>query len=250
MPLSNKLLMELKQGIDDFGLIEPWDKIMVWVSGWKDSLALLDLLVKYKRYFKVNFEIVAVYIVPKVPEIIVLSNPLEEIFASYWDEITYYIKELNIPKDSKLLDWIIEMKTCQWCTYTRRITFFKLSEKIWANKLTFGHHKDDIVDTIFLNIVKGKNMNAMPILNVMERWDLTIVRPMCYIREKDIISYCNINNITPLQAKCPLDWESFRTDIRDAIDELERKFPGFVDNFFEAYKKKIPLIDTKWMNRK
>ena len=109
-------------------MIEPWDKIMIWVSWWKDSLALLDLLVKYKRYFKVDFELMAVYVVPKIPDIIILSDKLEQIFKSYWDDITYKIQEMKFPKWSKILQWIEEMKTCQWCTYSRRVTFLS-SEK-------------------------------------------------------------------------------------------------------------------------
>ena len=105
---------------------------------------------------------------------------------------------------------------------------------------------DDMVDTIFLNVVKWKNLNTMPVYNMMTKWDLAIIRPMLYIRENDIIDYCKINWITPLSSDCPLDWESFRTDIRDAIDDLEVKFPGFVENFFEAYKKKLPIVDKKW----
>lgn len=249
MSITNKLLLETLRWIKEFNLIENWDKVMVWISWWKDSLTLLDLLVKIRRYFDIKFDIIAMYIVPKIPEIKILSEELIKIFEWYWDEITYIIKEMNIPKESKLLKWIEEMKSCQWCTYTRRITLMKVAEKLWATKITFGHHMDDIVDTIFLNIVVWKNMKPMPVLNIMQKWDIAIIRPMVYVREKDIITYCKINWINPLSAWCPLDWESFRTDIRDAIDWLESKFPWFVENFFESYTKLLPIIDDKAKNK-
>lgn len=241
---NNKMLMDTLTWIREYNMIEKWDKVIVAISWWKDSLALLDLLVKIRKYFFNNeFEIFAVHVVAEVPDINDITDPITEHFKRYEWEITPIVKRMKIPENSKLRKWVDEWLTCQWCTYSRRMTFFKMAEDLWITKIAYWHHKDDIVDTIMMNITNGSTMNPMPAFNMMKRWNMAIIRPMVFIREKDIIKYWKINNLVPINSCCPLDWVSYRTTIRDTIDILEERHPGFVNKFFDAYRKKLSLKD-------
>lgn len=242
---KNKMLMDTLKWVEEFNMIEKWDRIIIWISWWKDSLTLLDLLVKIKKYFFNNeFEIFAVHVIPEVPDVKNIGKELEEYFKKYEWEITPVIKEMKIPKWSKLRSWIDEWVTCQWCTYARRMTFFKMADEIRATKIAYGHHMDDFVDTVMLNIVNGSTMNPMPAFNMMKRWNMAIIRPMIYLRENDIMRYCKESFINPIDACCPLDWKSFRTNVRDTIDILEDRHPWFVKKFFDAYQKKMSIVDN------
>lgn len=238
------MLMDTLAWIQEYNMIEKWDRVIVAISWWKDSLALLDLLVKIRKYFFNNeFEIFAVHVVAEVPDINDISDPLTEYFKKYEWEITPIIKRMQIPKNSRVRKWADEWLTCQWCTYSRRMTFFKMAEELNINKIAYGHHKDDIVDTIMMNIFNGSTMNPMPAFNMMKRWNMAIIRPMVFIREHDIVKYWKIHDLVPINACCPLDWESFRTDVRETIEMLEKRHPRFVDKFFNAYRKKLSLKD-------
>lgn len=241
---NNKMLMDTLSWIQEYNMIEKWDRVIVAISWWKDSLALLDLLVKIRKYFFNNeFEIFAVHVVAEVPDVNDITDPISEHFKRYEWEITPIVKRMKIPENSKVRKWVDEWLTCQWCTYSRRMTFFKMAEELNINKIAYWHHKDDIVDTIMMNIFNGSTMNPMPAFNMMKRGNMAIIRPMVFVREHDIIKYWKINDLVPINSCCPLDWESFRTDVRETIDILEKRHPRFVDKFFDAYRKKLSLKD-------
>jgi tRNA(Ile)-lysidine synthase TilS/MesJ len=182
-------------------------------------------------------------VVAEVPDINDITDPILEHFKRYEWEITPIVKRMKIPEWSKLRKWVDEWLTCQWCTYSRRMTFFKMAEDLWITKIAYWHHKDDIVDTIMMNIVNGSTMNPMPAFNMMKRWNMAIIRPMVFLREHDIIEYWKRNDLVPINACCPLDWVSFRTTVRDTIAILEERHPWFVNKFFDAYRKKLSLKD-------
>lgn len=241
---NNQMLMDTLSWIKEYNMIEKWDKVIVAISWWKDSLALLDLLVKIRKYFfNSEFEIFAVHVVAEVPDINDITDTITEHFKRYEWEITPIVKRMKIPDWSKLRKWVDEWLTCQWCTYSRRMTFFKMAEDLWITKIAYWHHKDDIVDTIMMNITNGSTMNPMPAFNMMKRWNMAIIRPMVFIRENDIIKYWKRNNLVPINSCCPLDWISYRTKVRETIDILEERHPGFVNKFFDAYRKKLSLKD-------
>lgn len=237
MSIVEKLKKRTYAWMKDFEMIVNWDKVMIAVSWGKDSLAMLDILTQIKKHSDLDFEIVAVYVIPQIPWIKVLSDKLEEIFKSY--EIDYIIKEMNIPTNSELKKWIEDANTCQWCSYTRRICLMKLAEEIKATKIAYWHHMDDIVDTLFLNISVGRRMDIMLPFNPMKKWDLAIIRPMTYLREDDIIKYCNVKWIVPLSADCIVSNKSNREKIRDVVDNLEIQLPWFIENTFHAYISKF-----------
>lgn len=242
MGIVQRLRKRTYSWIDDFSMISNWDKVLVCVSGWKDSLAMLDILSNIQKSSNLRFSIIAVYVIPEVPWIINLWDKLKKIFNSYWVE--YIIQKMNIPKESKLKDWIEQATSCQWCTYTRRITLYKLAEQIKADKIAYWHHMDDIIDTLFLNISVWRRMDIMLPVNKMRKWDFSVIRPMTYLREKDIIKYCDKLWLAPLDSSCPLDKISNREKIRKVVDDIEKNIPNFVEKMFFAYKSKCWMKDN------
>lgn len=239
MNITDKLFKKTLAWIHDFNMIKNWDRVIAAISWWKDSLAMLDLLVKLQKHSPFKFELIAVYVVPQVPWILHLWEKLKEIFEWYW--IDYVIKEMQIPAESKLKEWIEELKSCQWCSFTRRITLFKLAEELKATKIAYGHHKDDIVHTFFMNVNASRRLKIMPCVNRMKKWDFRLIRPMVYIREQEVINYCSRNNIIPLSAQCPLAKVWWREKMKNIVHTLEEQLPDFVDNLFDAYIKKIGI---------
>ncbi len=236
--IENVIQKKIIAAIDDFDMIQNGDKILVAVSGWKDSLTLLDMLLWLKnKYQRRKFDIVAMYVVPQIPGYKHFHDQLENEFKKR--NVEYIIHHMKIPEDSKLHKWLQKEKPCQWCSYSRRISFFKIAEKIGANKLAYWHHMDDAIDTLFLNIHIGTNLNIMKAVNKLEKGDLTIIRPLIYVRESEIIKYFMSKKFKVFACGCPVIKNSERMKIRKVVDEIEEKLPWFVERMFWAYKKKL-----------
>lgn len=220
-----------------FELIQPKDKIIVAVSGGKDSLVLFDLLYHAWKFEILDFQLFPVYVVPQIEWIKTYKNEIENIFKSYWIECI--IQNMQIPTNSNLNNWLKWKKPCQWCSYTRRITLFKLAEKMKANKIAYGHHMDDIVTTIFMNVKNYKRLKIMPPLNKIRKGDFSIIRPLSLIREGEIVKYIKKKDFKPLKADCPREknWERKKT--QKVIEKIEEEMPFFVNNFFESYIKRL-----------
>ncbi len=236
MSLEKKLLKKLGQAIFDFDMFQDWETILLWVSGGKDSMVLGYLLSQFLKYSKVKFKIKAIYM---------FKDFLIDCDINFLEKQKYFEEELGIPlekvviklpKDSKVNEWLGQ--SCQRCAYARRISMFKLCEKYWATKIVYGHHLDDIVVTSFMNMIQGRNLQIMPPKNKMRSGDITFVRPMAYIREKDILKFAKQKNIPFSACNCPVwtDWR--RNKIKhEIIWENEKIIPEFTENIFWALIK-------------
>jgi len=153
----------------------------------------------------------------------VLNIPLEKV-------------TVKLPEDSKVNDWL--GLSCQWCAYARRISMFKLCEKYWATKIVYWHHLDDIVVTAYMNMIEWRKLQIMPPKNKMKIWDITFIRPMAYIREKDILNFANQKQIPYSSCNCPVwtDWN--RNKIKhEIIWANEKIIPKYTENIFWALIK-------------
>ncbi|MEF2175290.1 MAG: ATP-binding protein [Candidatus Absconditabacteria bacterium] len=235
--LVNLVRKKVVGGILKFGMIQNGDKIIVAVSGGKDSLALLDVLAHLQHNSQFKFELIPVYIVPQVPGIKIFEQELIQVFKSY--NLDYIIQPMEIPPTSKLKEGIESGQTCQWCTYARRIALFKLTERIGATKIAYGHHMDDIITTLFMNVDSSNRLKIMPPVNKMRKGDFSIIRPLARIRESDIVKYGNILGLVPLKAECPLEKISKRKKVSQLLGKIEEEMPHFVEKMFNAYINKI-----------
>lgn len=236
MSLEKRLLKNLRNAICDFDMIEEWETVILWVSWGKDSMVLWYLLSQYRKYAKIKFEVKAIYIF-KSFLIDCDINFLEK--KKYFDEELWIPLEkidIKLPEDSKLINWVGQ--SCQWCAYARRIAMFKLCEKYWATKIMYWHHMDDIVVTAIMNMTQWRKLKIMPIKNKMHLWDITFIRPMAYIREKDILKFAEMKEIPYSWCNCPVWTDGRRNKIKhEILWANEKVIPDYVENTFWALAK-------------
>lgn len=234
MNLEAKTRKKIVQAINDFSMIKDWDKIILWVSGGKDSMLLAYMLSEVRKRRQNKFEIRGVYIYKKfLIRCEVDFKEKEEFFKKIW--IPLETVEINLPEDSKLNDWV--WVSCQRCSYARRIAMMKLATKRGYNKIAFWHHMDDEVITLYMNILEWRRFKIMDPINKMDKMDVTFIRPLSYVREKDIIELCKILEIPFTPCLCPV-WEKWRRkEVKLLLDDIEKKEPGFIEKTFTSVMK-------------
>jgi len=234
--LEKKLLKKLRKALSDFQMIKEWETILLWVSWWKDSMALWYLLNEYRKAAKEKFEIRWVYIFKEF--LIDCDINFEEKRKYFEEELNIPLEKVNIklPEDSKLNEWV--WQSCQWCAYARRIAMFKLCQKYNATKICFWHHMDDIVVTSMMNMIEGRKLKIMPLVNKMSKWDVTFIRPMAYIREKELVNLVKQKEIPYSPCNCPVWDDTMRNKIKFwIVRENEKNFPKYTENIFWALIK-------------
>ncbi len=245
--LHNKIRKNMLSAISKFWMIEKWDKILLWISWWKDSMLLAKMLCELRDYSHLKFDIKWVYINRNFINTSIDFEKLLPFFKEIWLEVEIF--NMKIPKWSKLSEWL--NISCQRCSYARRITLFKLCEKWWYNKIALWHHMDDAVVTLFMNLINNRNWSLMPPINRMKKWDLVIIRPLSFIRELDIIHLVEKENIPFLSWTCPIWDKSRRKDIWNLINLIEKQEKRSIENiyfwslkkFIKEYKDKNRITD-------
>ena len=244
--LEKKLLKKMSLAIKDFWMIDEWEIILLWVSGWKDSMALWYLLSEMRKYAKEKFEIRAVYIFKDF--LIDCDINFEEKRKYFEEELHIPLEKIDIklPEDSKLNDGI--WQSCQWCAYARRVAMFNLCEKRGAKKICMGHHMDDIVVTTMMNMIEWRKLQIMAPINAMSKMNITFIRPMAYLREKDIMTLVKQNGIPYSPCNCPVWEDTMRNKIKYwIVRENEKNFPKYTENMFWALIKDFrEKYEHKW----
>ncbi|MGS2716776.1 tRNA 2-thiocytidine(32) synthetase TtcA [Eionea flava] len=240
--LHKRLRRHVGQAIADYEMIEEGDKVMVCVSGGKDSYAMLDILLSLQKSAPINFELVAVNMDQKQP-----GFP-EEILPNYLASlgVPYYIVEKDTYSVVKSL--VPEGKTtCGVCSRLRRGTLYGFAEDIGATKVALGHHKDDIVETLFLNMFHGGRLKAMPPKLLSDDKRNIIIRPMAYCRENDIMRYANHKQFPIIPCNlCGSQENLQRQSVKAMLQQWDKETPGRTDNIFSSLSKVSPsqLADT------
>jgi len=234
--LEKRLKRNVIKAINDFNMIEEWETILVWVSWWKDSMLLGYLLNEIRKSSKKKFEIRWIYI---FKEFLIDCDIRFEEKRKYFEEVLNIPLEkvnINLPSDSKLNEWV--WQSCQWCAYARRVAMMKLCKKYSATKIAFWHHMDDIVVTTIMNMTQWRKLKVMPPINRMRAWDVAFIRPLCYIREKDILRMVEAKQIPYSGCNCPVWTDRTRNKIKTKIvRENEKVIPNYVENCFWAFIK-------------
>lgn len=234
--LEKKLLKKIKTAICDFDMIKEWETVLLWVSWGKDSMCLWYLLNEYRKQAKEKFNIKAIYI---FKDFLIDCDINFEEKRKYFEEVLNIPLEkvnISLPEESKLNDWVGQ--SCQRCAYARRIAMFKLCQKYWATKICLWHHMDDILVTTFMNMMQWRKLKIMPPVNKMSKWDITFIRPMMYVREKELINFVAQKEIPFSGCNCPVWVDTMRNKIKYWIVwENEKNFPNFTENLFHAFIK-------------
>ncbi len=216
--IEAKINSRIGKAISDHDLISNGDRILVAVSGGKDSLTLLRMLKKIQSWAPVYFSIFAAHITTDFScSGCVGHEHLTGVFNSIGVE--YFFSHVDV------LDQ--EGKTnCFWCSWNKRKALFELAEKNLCNKVAFGHHKDDIVETLLMNLLfKGEISSMNPSQKLFEG-KLTLIRPLCYVDEKLIKSYARQAGIPFQSCQCPFGKNSKRKAVKDILSKIEQATPG------------------------
>lgn len=234
--LQKRLRRNVGNAIVDYNMIEENDVVMACISGGKDSFAMLDILLNLQKAAPIKFDLVAVNLDQKQP-----GFP-EHILPQYFDSlnIDYYV----VDKDtySVVKEKVPEGKTtCGLCSRLRRGTLYAFAEKIGATKIALGHHLDDIVETMFLNMFHGSRLKAMPPKLRSDDGRNVVIRPLTYCREKDIIKFAEHRGFPVIPCNlCGSQENLQRQNIKAMLNDWDRKTPGRVESIFKSIQNVSP----------
>lgn len=241
--LHKRLLRETGKAIADYQMIEDGDKVMVCLSGGKDSYALLDLLLTLKQRAPISFELIAVNLDQKQPGFPeqVLPNYLTELGVPFHieEQDTYSIVKRLIPEGKT---------TCSLCSRLRRGVLYRVASELGATKIALGHHRDDILATFFLNLFYAARLKAMPPKLVSDDGRHTVIRPLAYVTEADLIKYAQLKAFPIIPCNlCGSQENLKRREVGEMLKAWERQSPQRVWNTFKALASVVPshLMDRE-----
>ncbi|KWU01555.1 tRNA 2-thiocytidine biosynthesis protein TtcA [Vibrio toranzoniae] len=234
--LQKRLRRNVGNAIIDYNMIEENDVVMACISGGKDSFAMLDILLRLREAAPIKFDVVAVNLDQKQP-----GFP-EHILPEYFEtlNIPYYI----VDKDtySVVKEKVPEGKTtCGLCSRLRRGTLYSFAEKIGATKIALGHHLDDIVETMFLNMFHGARLKAMPPKLRSDDGRNVVIRPLTYCRETDLVKYAEHKEFPIIPCNlCGSQENLQRQNIKAMLIDWDKKTPGRVEKIFKSIQNVSP----------
>ena len=228
--LEKRLCREVGRAITDFQMIEDGDRVMVCMSGGKDSYTLLDILRKLQRRAPIDFSIVAVNLDQKQPGFPehVLPDYFKSIGVEYHieNQDTYSIVKRLVPEGKT---------TCSVCSRLRRAILYKVADELGATKVALGHHRDDIVQTLMLHLFYGGRMKGMPPKLVSDDGKHVVIRPLCYISEKDTARWSESQQFPIIPCNlCGSQDGLQRVVVGEMLREWEKKYPGRIESMFRA----------------
>jgi tRNA 2-thiocytidine biosynthesis protein TtcA len=234
--LQKRIRRETGKAIQDFGMIEDGDHIMVCLSGGKDSYTLLDTLMYLQRVAPIKFSLVAVNLDQKQPGFPehVLPNYLDSLDVDYKivEEDTYSIVKDKIPEGKT---------TCSLCSRLRRGILYRTAKELKATKIALGHHRDDMIETLFLNLFHGGKLKSMPPKLASDNGEHIVIRPLAYNKEKDIEQYSQAMEFPIIPCNlCGSQENLQRKQIKQMLNQWDRQFPGRVESIFTAMQNVAP----------
>ena len=239
--LSKRLHRQVGQAIGDFAMIQPGDKVMVCMSGGKDSHVLLDLLLSLRERAPVDFELIAVNLDQKQP-----GFP-EHVLPEYLrgrgvpfhieQQDTYSVVKRVVPEGATM---------CSLCSRLRRGILYRVAGELGATKIALGHHRDDILQTFLLNLFFGGKLKAMPPKLVSDDGHHVVIRPLAYVREEDLARWAEHREFPIIPCTlCGSQEQLQRKQVAALLRDWEKRFPGRLDSMFGALGRVVPshLLD-------
>ncbi|MEY3201420.1 MAG: hypothetical protein RIR70_970 [Pseudomonadota bacterium] len=237
---ANKLVKRLRHAmgaaIADYGMIEEGDRVMVCLSGGKDSYAMLELLMQLQKIAPVKFELIAFNLDQKQPGFPdhVLPQYLTALGVPFHIETqdTYSVVKNVVPEGKT---------TCGLCSRLRRGIIYRVASELKCTKIALGHHRDDILETLFLNMFYGGKLKGMPPKLVSDDGRHIVIRPLAYAREADLIRFAKQQQFPIIPCNlCGSQPNLQRQVIKDMMNEWDKKFPGRIETMFRALQNVVP----------
>lgn len=223
-----QLLSYVRRAIDDYHMIEPGDKIAVGISGGKDSLTLLMALSALRRFYPIPFELYA----------ITVDLGFDNLKL---DEITEFCRQQNV--EYKILKTDIakiifeerkETNPCSLCAKMRKGALNEAIKAAGCNKVAYAHHKDDVVETMLMSLIFEGRFHTFAPVTYLDRMEVTVIRPLMYMNEADVIGFVNKNQIPVVKSPCPADGHTKREYIKNLLRQINLENPGVKERMFSA----------------
>ena len=224
---AEKITKRFHKACADYGLIADGDYILIGLSGGKDSLALTELLGKRAQIYKPKFKVTALHV--RVKERAYQTD------LSYLEEFCKEVKVPLIVRDVEITGGDSdEANPCFLCSWYRRKTLFNVAQELGCNKIAFGHHRDDVEETLLMNLIFQGAFATMPPILQMEKMPLQIIRPLCLIDEADLIAYAAERGYQKQQKLCPFEHVSSREKVKGLLTQIKALNPEAMDSIYGA----------------
>lgn len=225
-----QVLSVVRKAIDDYHMIEEGDKIAVGISGGKDSLTLLYALNGLKRFYPKKFDIIAITV-----DLGFKNLNLEKIEALCKElQVEYIVQKTDIAKiifeDRK------ETNPCSLCAKMRKGALNDAIKDAGCNKIAYAHHKDDVIETMLMSLIFEGRIHTFSPVTYLDRMDLTVIRPLMYMNEVDVVGFVNKYDVPVVKSPCPADGHTKREYIKQLLRQLNLENPGVKERMFTAIK--------------
>lgn len=225
-----RVLSLVRKACDDYEMIDEGDKIAIGISGGKDSLTLLYALSHLRRFYPKHFEVVAVTIdlgfnnldLSKIKELCESLN-----VAYHIEKTDIYDVVFNVRKESN---------PCSLCAKMRKGALNDAMKKIGCNKIAYAHHKDDVIDTMLLSLIYEGRFHTFSPVTYLDRTDLTVIRPLIYMNESDVLGFVNKYDVPVVKSPCPVDKKTKREFVKEVVKDINKETPGVRNRMFAAIK--------------
>ena len=225
-----RVLSLVRKACDDYTMIDEGDKIAVGISGGKDSLTLLYALSHLRRFYPKHFDVVAVTVDLGFNNLDLskISELCETLDVPYHIEKTdIYDVIFNVRKESN---------PCSLCAKMRKGALNDAMKKVGCNKIAYAHHKDDVIDTMLLSLIYEGRFHTFSPVTYLDRTDLTVIRPLIYMNESDVVGFVNKYDVPVVKSPCPVDKKTKREYVKDIVKKINKETPGVRNRMFAAIK--------------
>jgi len=230
-----RLTKRFHKACADYGLIADGDHILIGLSGGKDSLALTELLGRRAQIYKPRFRVTALHVRVKERAYQTDLSYLESFCAEA--KVPLIVRDVEITNEgvNELTnERVAKANPCFLCSWYRRKTLFNVAQELGCNKIAFGHHKNDVVQTLLMNLVYAGSFATIPPILQLDKMPLQIIRPLCLIEEEDLVKYAEMRKYEKQQKLCPFEHVSAREKVKDLLAQMQELNPYALDTLYNA----------------
>jgi tRNA(Ile)-lysidine synthase TilS/MesJ len=232
---NEHLIHTFHKACADYRLIEDGDHILIGLSGGKDSLALVELMGRRAQIYKPRFKVTALHVRVKERQYMTDLSYLEQFCAEV--NVPLVVRDVAINNDDNIgesNDRLKDSNPCFLCSWYRRKTLFKVAQELGCNKIALGHHRDDLIETMLMNLIYQGAFATMPPKLQLEKMPLQVIRPLCLIKEEELVAYAAERGYQKQTQLCPFEHISSRERVKGLLTQIKAINPEAMDSMFAA----------------